>query len=99
MKYQFGCARKLYATNQHPRLLLGPTDLPLLRKRIRAGDGRRIMVCLRKRVASVVQPLLSSGDVAGLIRQWGISGTENVFGGKVMLALGRHGHGRAVGSG
>lgn len=64
MNFAFGCARKLYDDSIHPRLLFGPSDIPVLRKKSRAGDGKRIMDALRRKSKPDIARLLSDNGVS-----------------------------------
>ena len=61
-QFDFGSARKLYQRAIHPRVMLGPTDLVRLRQRTRAGEGRRLLLALRKKTRPFVQRILANDD-------------------------------------
>ena len=62
-RYSFGAARDLYEKNVHPRVMLGPADLIELRRRIKRGDGKKIMEGLRRKVSLLVSAILQSEDL------------------------------------
>lgn len=64
MSFTFGCAKALYARQQHPRLLCGPEDLPRLRQALSRGPGRRFMDAFRRRVRPQVRGVEAAGDLA-----------------------------------
>ena len=47
MRFKPGCARRLYESGVHPRVLMGPRDVSELRRQVRSGAGRKIMTGLR----------------------------------------------------
>ena len=58
MDFSFACAGQLYRHQRHPRVLFGPDDLPTLRRRVRTGDGRRIMDAIRRKTRPDIKRLL-----------------------------------------
>lgn len=65
MLHPFGSARKLFLHHQHPRLLLGESQLKELTKKCRQGVHRRIVRTMEKdRIEPVVKRLLESEDLA-----------------------------------
>ena len=58
MNFEFGCARKLYAGNVHPRVMFGPDDVERLRERTRTGHGRKILAAMRRKIAPTVERCL-----------------------------------------
>ena len=67
MDFDFGCAKPLYQQGVHPRVLLGPEDVEKLRRRIRSGDGLKIMQALRRKVRLLVESVLKSRDLAQML--------------------------------
>ena len=84
MDYGFGAARQLYADKLHPRIYLGPDDLPVLRRQIKTGAGKKIMTGLRLRVAPPVADILGATDLVDMIANWNTNwhmpGTRVVMG-------------------
>lgn len=68
MNYQFGAARKLYENQAHPRVMLGPEDIFRLRRQISSGDGKKIMIVLRKKVRRLVEFVLESKDLPTMLK-------------------------------
>ncbi len=50
MQSAFAAAEPLYAQSRHPRVALGPDELVELRRKVRSGDGLKIMDALRRKV-------------------------------------------------
>lgn len=59
MRFAFGAAATLYAQRKHPRVFFGADDLPVLRKRLKAGDGKVIADEWRKRTRESVREILA----------------------------------------
>lgn len=78
MQYQFGAARKLYDRHVHPRVMLSQEDIESLRKRVKTGDGLKIMTALRGKVRRLVEAVLASEDLVEMLlwkkRQWNEKG-------------------------
>lgn len=55
MHFNFGCAKSLYEQHIHPRVVLGPGDLATLRRKTRAGDGRKILAGLRQKCRPILE--------------------------------------------
>ncbi len=70
MNYQFGAARKLYEDGVHPRIYLGPGDIPKLREICRRDDGQKIMASLRQRVGPIIRSVLDAEDLVSMIAAW-----------------------------
>jgi hypothetical protein len=70
MNFQFGSARQLYTRRVHPRVWLGPKDLPRLRALVRRGLHRKLMAALRAKTAPLVERILSADDVPAMIAKW-----------------------------
>lgn len=64
MDFDFGCAKALYEKKVHPRVLLGPRDVEVLRAMVRKGDAKKIMQAIRARTRPHVEWLLSYADLA-----------------------------------
>jgi len=67
MDYGFGAARDLYKKGAHPRVLLGASDLPGLRRTLARGDGKKIAAAFRKRVRPAVREVLGVGSSGELV--------------------------------
>lgn len=84
MNYRLNAARSLYAKHVHPRVFLGPADMPALRRAVRTGVGRTIMTGLRRRVKPLVAGVLAAPDLPQMLAQWNVNwhmpGTRVVFG-------------------
>src|ERR1051325_8901023 len=84
MNFRFGCAKSLYARHMHPRVRLGPDDLPVLRRRVRSGGSKLILAALRRKVAPLVPPVLDATDLPGMLSEWNASwdrpGTKVIWG-------------------
>lgn len=76
MDFTFGCAKKLYERGVHPRMFIGPGDIPALKKRIRSGRGKRIMSAMRRIVAPTIAAVMQSGDLPTLLKH----DRKNAFG-------------------
>lgn len=63
MNFAFGCARKLYDRNIHPRVLFGPEELEDIRQTIRKGDGKLLMNAIREKTKLDIARLLSDEGV------------------------------------
>jgi len=63
MRFAFGCARELYASRVHPRVLLGPEDVATLRRRARSGYARAILDGMRRKVGPLAEWLLAQTDL------------------------------------
>jgi len=61
MDFDFGAAIKLYENAVHPRVLIGPDDLDELKRRIRSGDGRKVMDAMRTWTRPLVDRVLNAG--------------------------------------
>jgi len=65
MRFEFGCAKKLYERNVHPRVLLGPKDVERLRERVRCGNARKLMNAVRKCTRPCAEEILTCDDILG----------------------------------
>lgn len=84
MNYRFGAARKLYAANAHPRVMLGAGDAAWLRKQIKFGDGEKIMTTLGKKVRRLVNFILEADDLPTMLKG---DGSHNSRGAQVGYAV------------
>ena len=71
MSYAFGCAKRLYRDNIHPRVLCGPDELAAMSRQIRTGDGKRIMDALRKKLRLIIREVLDAADLGKLLSFYG----------------------------
>ena len=69
MNFDFAAAKSLYDKAIHPRITLGPDDLPVLRRRAKTGDGLKVMTALRKRVRLLVKTVLAAEDLTTML-EW-----------------------------
>ena len=67
-RYEFACARDLYAENVHPRVALAPDDLAEIRQAVKRGNGRKIMRALRQKVGTLADLVLASNDLPALLK-------------------------------
>ena len=90
MAFTFGCAREIYAARSHPRLLIGPEELSVLRQRSKTGWAREIMEALRFKVARLVMLVEQTDDLPALLAHHTV-GTdpmgEHVFQGAGDIAM------------
>src|ERR1051325_5264925 len=68
MNFSFGCAKDLYVGNRHPRVMIGPDDLVVLRRNIQRGDGRKIAEAIRTKIGPQVKRVLQTDDIASLLQ-------------------------------
>lgn len=66
--FDFGVAAGLYAGGVHPRVVMGPDDIPRLRRAMRSGMRRKIMAGLRRKVAPLVTRVLADPRSADAVR-------------------------------
>ncbi|MBI3987288.1 MAG: heparinase II/III family protein [Lentisphaerae bacterium] len=85
MKSSFGCAKKLFAGQVHPRLFCGPEELPRLRKNIRHGHGRKLMNALRDKVRPLLEVIETTDSLPMLIAHHTVR--KHPRGGTVLAAL------------
>ncbi|MBI2190476.1 MAG: heparinase II/III family protein [Planctomycetes bacterium] len=64
MNFQLGCAAELYRMRMHPRVLIGPNDLDRLKRRCRAGDGRKLLLGLRRKLDPIVNQMLQGENLS-----------------------------------
>lgn len=69
MTFSAGIAAKLYQQQIHPRVLCGPQDIVELRKRIRTGWGRKIILGMKRRAL----------EAAGRMREKNSAGITHDF--------------------
>lgn len=62
-----GSAASLYRRGVHPRLLIGPDELPGLRRRMESGWAGKIMAALRKKVEGLVRCVEQTQDLPALL--------------------------------
>ncbi len=67
MNFSFGHAKQLYARRIHPRVVLGPRDVPILRRIIRSGDGRAIMEAIRCKTRPIIERALAAADIRAVL--------------------------------
>ena len=67
MTFTFGAARELYQRHRHPRLYLGPDDLPTLRHGARRGMRRRILQVMRKRLTPLAEFLCTTDALTDVV--------------------------------
>ncbi len=67
MNLTYGVARALYRKKEHPRLLLGPAELALLKAQIRAGAGKKIWAALRLKAAALFAELAAVPDLKAML--------------------------------
>ena len=68
MRFEFGCAGRLYEERLHPRVLLGPEDIPALRARARDGDGAVILAAMRQKARLFSRQVLDADDLVEKLR-------------------------------
>lgn len=83
--FSFGCARELYQTKQHPRLLCDADSLAHLKKKLAAGQGLKLMDALRAKVAPYVNYVHESKDVGASLVHY--ARTNDQMGGWVITYL------------
>ena len=66
-RYAFGVARDLYASNVHPRVMLGPDDVVELRRRTGSGDGRKVLDAMRAKVRALADLVEGADDLVALM--------------------------------
>ncbi|MBI3985370.1 MAG: hypothetical protein HY343_00475, partial [Lentisphaerae bacterium] len=66
-RFAFGCAAGLYRRGVHPRVLVGPADLPRLRRTMRQGTCRKVMDAMRSQLRPLVEQMLAGHDLKDLL--------------------------------
>ena len=69
-KFEFGTATQLYEEYIHPRVIIGPKDIDRLKESTRRGGGRRLMNAMREKVRPLVEVVLQSDDLPGLVADY-----------------------------
>ncbi len=82
--FQFGAARKLYRDGNHPRIMLGPDDIEMLRERVSRGHGKKIMINLRKKLLPLTDAVLDANDLETVVRG---DDTWNAMGARLGFAM------------
>jgi len=82
MNFDLGAAIELYECGTHPRVLIGPDDLDELKRRIRTGDGRKVMDAMRTWVRPLVARVLDAARDEQVLEVFGGAyfGTPVCFG-------------------
>ncbi|MDP6502352.1 MAG: hypothetical protein QF886_02000, partial [Planctomycetota bacterium] len=82
--FQFGAARKLYRDGNHPRIMLGPDDIEMMRERVNRGHGKKIMTNLRKKLLPLTDAVLNTNDLETVVRG---DDTWNAMGARLGFAM------------
>ncbi|MDP6358814.1 MAG: hypothetical protein QF473_27090, partial [Planctomycetota bacterium] len=69
-KFEFGTATQLYEEYIHPRVIIGPKDIDRLKDSTRRGGGRRLMNAMREKVRPLVEVVLQTDDLPGLVADY-----------------------------
>ncbi|MDP6356449.1 MAG: hypothetical protein QF473_15165 [Planctomycetota bacterium] len=67
LKKRFGCAKKLYARSEHPRMLFSADDVEELKERIRSSDAREIFRAIQSDACKLLDRVPKRRTVSDLM--------------------------------